>query len=156
MSHFLVDLHFVQKWWYNPQTGNIKLYQVAFTRPLKWVPSKLSVLARLTDDGLNSLQAMVLAEIDRAETRGIYIEQKAAYERFVAAKAQNLNPREKQQVLAAWARYIADCRKTKTRMTTSTEKTYLCSQLPLLAPKINRVDLRDWPDLRKEAERNVV
>jgi hypothetical protein len=156
LSHFLADLHFVQKWWFNPQTGNIKLYEVVFTKPIKWVPSKLSVLARLSQDGLNSLQSIVDAEIDRAQTRGIYIEQKAAYDRFVAEKARNLNPREKQDVLAAWARYIADCRKTKTRMTTSTEKDHLCGQFPQLAAKIRNADLRDWPDLRKEAERKVV
>ena len=42
LANLLADIHFIQKWWFNPAEGQIVLYDIEFS-PIRWVPSEQAV-----------------------------------------------------------------------------------------------------------------
>jgi hypothetical protein len=146
IENLLAELHFVQKWWFNPARGEIKLYELAFS-PIRWVPSKAYVSVVIGESGRIALENIILAEIGRAVRRPDIAGEGVEYHRHQATKAQLLSAAERAQVLDALRAYLAP---RPTGATTATEKTAVKRQLPTLEAKIDFVPPAEWADMRRK------
>lgn len=74
-------VHFVQKWWYNEKTGNLKLNELAFS-PIRWVPNEQTVHKLIGMDGKARLESILQGEIQRARQRREIVDEGVLYNQF--------------------------------------------------------------------------
>ncbi|MGZ8491132.1 MAG: hypothetical protein ACXWZS_02890 [Gemmatirosa sp.] len=145
IENLLAELHFVQKWWFNPARGEIKLYEVAFS-PIRWVPSQAYVSVVIGERGRVALETIILDEIGRVARRTDIASEGVEYRAHQQSRAQLLGAAERVQVLDALRVYLAP---RPPGATTATEKAAVKAQLPALAAKIDFVPLAEWADMRR-------
>ena len=106
LENILAEIHFVQKWFYAPSNGQIKLYEVAFD-PIRWVPSRAYVEVVIGAQARQQLEAKILSEIAQARSRSDFTEQMVKYRAQLANKANMLTAAERQSVYRALKAYLA-------------------------------------------------
>ena len=155
LANLLADIHFIQKWWFNPAEGQIVLYDIEFS-PIRWVPSEQAVESLLGQAGERDLQAVIDHEIQAAKNRGQdVVPNGAAYRAYQANKANLLNAMEKQQIYAQLQAFIGPKRNPQGKYgpNARNEKAHVIGALPSLTAKINNASVLDWSNIRSEAMR---
>lgn len=158
LANLLADIAFVQKWWFNPRRGEIKLYELDF-KPIRWVPDKQAVEQLIGPNGRKNLKALINAQIQLAKNRTEIAEEGAAYRQYQAEKLTLLSGSEKEQIYPELILYIkAETAKTRTGRygpSAQKEKAAMILKFPTLASKITGAKPLDWSDLRSEAIRRM-
>jgi len=143
VEHLLADIHFVQKWWYNEKTGNLKLYELAFS-PIRWVPNEQTVNKLIGMDGKARLETFLQGEIQRARQRREIVDEGVLYNQFQREKATRLSAEERKNLIAA----LKEFHKGGGKQLMKPEKDAMKLKFSSLVAKIDAVSPLQWSELR--------
>ncbi len=157
LENILAEVHFVQKWFYTPSNGQIKLYELVFD-PIRWVPSQGYVEVVIGQTGREQLEAKILAEISTARRRSDITDEMVLYRQQLANKAILLTASERQKVYRALKTYLASpttkkgftAEKAGVRLTLAQD-----GASATLLGKLDRLESADWLKMREGAKQIV-
>jgi hypothetical protein len=157
LENILAEVHFVQKWFYAPANGQIKLYEVAFD-PIRWVPSQAYVEVVIGEEARLQLQVKILSEIAKGRSRRDFTDEMSKYQAQKANKANMLTAAERQQVYRALKAYLAT---PKSKKVYSAEKAAVLLTLQqqgasaTFLQKFGKLQPGQWQDMREGAAKVV-
>jgi len=157
LENILAEVHFVQKWFYAPANGQIKLYEVTFD-PIRWVPSHAYVDLVIGEDARQQLEVKVLTEISKARSRRDFTDEMVKYRAQLANKANMLTASERQKVYRALKTYLATPTAVKRF---SAEKAAVRTTLvqggasATFLAKCDKLGPADWNDVRDGAKKVI-
>jgi hypothetical protein len=157
LANLLADIHFIQKWWYRPDSRQLELYELEFS-PIRWVPSEQVVEQLVGAQGMLTLKADIDREITRAKGRTQdVVPNGLAYRKFQIDKVRLPNALELVELYGKLQDFIRPIQQRvgKYAPNGKAEKAAMIIALPLLAAKINLAEPAEWSAYRTEAIRRM-
>lgn len=157
LENILAEVHFIQKWFFSPDDGQIMLYELDF-KPIRWVPSKSYVEVVIGEEGRQQLEVKMLAEISKARRRSDITGEMVKYRQFQVNKANMLSAKERESIYRALKAYLNTPNATKT---VKAEKAAVRVTLvqgnasPTFLTKFDRLDPGNWNEIRNAAKHFV-
>ena len=147
-ENLLCEIHFVAKWFYRDDRGEIMLYELLFD-PIRWLPSRSYIEVVIGTSGVQELETIILKEIAKAKGRSDITGEKVIYDR---QKRTRWTAFERQQVARELAAYLKSPAAPKLP-SGQKEKAAVIAKLPALKEKIDLLGPEEWKAVREAAKK---